>query len=58
MIEIIQGDVLFSGAKAVILAIDGAKRGLEDHIARAYAPRWPDAWREIHGAIDRDRPNG
>ena len=51
MIEIIQGDVLSSDADAVILAIDGAKRGMEGNIARAYARRWPDAWMEIEDEI-------
>ncbi len=51
MIEIIQGDVLTSDADAVILAIDGAKRGMEGNIARAYARRWPDAWMEIEDEI-------
>lgn len=51
MIEIIQGDVLSSNADAVILAIDGVKRGLEGNIARSYARRWPDAWMEIEDEI-------
>lgn len=51
MIEIVQGDVLAGQADAVILAVDGAKRGLEDNIARAYPRRWPDAWMEIQDEI-------
>ena len=37
MIKIVEGDVLASDADAVILTIDGAKRGLEGNIARSYA---------------------
>lgn len=58
MIEIIQGDVLSSEADAVILAIDGAKRGMEGNIARAYARRWPDAWMEIEDEIRYPIPLG
>jgi O-acetyl-ADP-ribose deacetylase (regulator of RNase III) len=58
MIEIIQSDVLSSGADAVILTIDGTKRGLEGNIARAFARRWPDAWMEIEDEIKYPIPLG
>ncbi len=58
MLELIQGDVLSSGADAVILTIDGAKRGMEGNIARAFARRWPDAWMEIEDEIKYPIPLG
>gem|GEM_PF-907623 len=58
MISIVEGDVLTSGADAVLLTIDGAKRGLEGNIARAYARRWPDAWMEIEDTIRYPVPLG
>jgi hypothetical protein len=58
MIEIIQEDVLAAKADALILTIDGAKRGMEGNIARAYARRWPDAWIEIEDEIKYPVPLG
>ena len=58
MIEIVHGDVLAARADAVILAIDGAKRGMEGNVARAYARRWPDAWMEIEDEIKYPVPLG
>jgi hypothetical protein len=58
VIEIVQGDVLAAQAHAVILAVDGAKRGMEGNIARAYSRRWPDAWMEIEDEIRYPIPLG
>lgn len=58
MIEIVQGDVLSAQADAVILTVDGAKRGMEGNIARAYARSWPDAWMEIEDDIRYPVPLG
>lgn len=58
MIEIVQGDVLSAQADAVVLAVDGAKRGMEGNIARAFARRWPDAWMEIEDDIRYPVPLG
>jgi len=58
MISIVEGDVLASGADAVVLTIDGAKRGMEGNIARAFARRWPDAWIEIEDSIRYPVPLG
>jgi len=51
MLEFVEGDVLSSTADAIVLTIDGAKKGMEGNIARSYARRWPDAWMEIEDAI-------
>lgn len=58
MIEIIQGDVLAAQADALILTIDGIKRGMEGNIARAYARRFPGAWMEIEDEINYPVPLG
>jgi hypothetical protein len=50
-IEIEFDDVLDARADAVVLTIDGARRGLEGNIARAFARRWPDAWTEIEDSV-------
>ncbi len=60
MIKLVHCDVLTAGhrANALILAIDGTKHWMEDHIARAYARRWPDLWRDLDGSIERDHCYG
>lgn len=58
MIEFVQGDVLSAQADALILTVDGANRGLEGNIARAYARRWPDAWMEIEDDVRYPIPLG
>lgn len=58
MLEFVEGDVLSSPADAVVLTIDGAKKGMEGNIARSYARRWPDAWMEIEDAIRYPVPLG
>lgn len=58
MIEIVESDVLSSSADAVILTIDGEKKGLEGNIARSYARRWPDAWMEIEDSMRYPVPLG
>lgn len=45
------GNVLDATADALILTIDGAKRGLEGNLARAFARRWPEAFEEIEDQI-------
>jgi hypothetical protein len=47
MLTIVHGDLLSAQADALILTIDGAKRGMEGNIARAFARRWEDAWIDI-----------
>jgi len=49
-IRIVHGDVLQAEADALLLTIDGSRRGLEGNIARAFAKRFPEAWESIEGA--------
>jgi len=58
MLEFVEGDVLSCPADAVVLTIDGAKKGMEGNIARSYARHWPDAWMEIEDAIRYPVPLG
>ena len=51
MLRVIQGNVLDAKADALIITIDGAKKGMEGNIARAFARRWPEVWAEIEEEI-------
>jgi O-acetyl-ADP-ribose deacetylase (regulator of RNase III) len=44
---LIHGDILDATADGLILTIDGAHKGMEGNLARAYARRWPDAYEEV-----------
>lgn len=57
-IDIIQGDVLSAKADAIILTIDGSRKGLEGNLARAFARRWPDAFMDIEDQIRYPVPLG
>jgi O-acetyl-ADP-ribose deacetylase (regulator of RNase III) len=57
-IRIIQGNVLDAKADAAIITIDGAKKGMEGNIARAFARRWPELWTEIEEEIPYPLPLG
>ena len=46
-VQILQGNALDARADALVLTTDGARRGMEGNIARAFARRWPDAFEEI-----------
>ncbi len=51
-------DVLDVHADALLLTLDGARKGLEGNIARAFARRWPDAFEEIAEQIGYPLPLG
>ena len=57
-LRVINGDVLEAKADALIITIDGAKRGMEGNIARVFARRWPEAWEEIEEEITYPLPLG
>lgn len=57
-IEIIQGDVLSAKADALILTIDGSRKGQEGNLARAFARRWPDAFMDVEDQISYPVPLG
>ncbi|MBZ0195702.1 MAG: hypothetical protein K8G78_11515 [Deltaproteobacteria bacterium] len=50
-IEIIHGDVLSAKADALILTIDGVRKGLEGNLARTFARKWPDAFMDVEDQI-------
>lgn len=56
--EIIHGDVLSAKADALILTIDGTRKGLEGNLARAFARRWPDAFLDVEDEIRYPVPLG
>ena len=50
-LEIVTGDVLDLAADALLLTIDGVKRGMEGNIARQFERRWPDDWEDLQRAV-------
>lgn len=50
-IELLAGDVLSSDADAVILTIDGARKGMGGNISRQFARRWPEDWEDIERGL-------
>jgi hypothetical protein len=57
-IKIIHGNALDTVAGSIIHTIDGARKGMEGNVARAFARRWPDAWMEIEGQVRYPLPLG
>ncbi len=53
---LVYGDVFDAVADGLLLTIDGAKKGMEGNVARAYARRWPDAFEEIEYEIPYPLP--
>jgi hypothetical protein len=47
VLRVLHGNVLDAIADALILTIDGAKKGMEGNIARAFARKWPEIWHEL-----------
>lgn len=58
ILRVVQGNVLDAKADALIITIDGAKKGMEGNIARAFARRWPEIWNEIEEEIPYPLPLG
>lgn len=57
-VEFLVGDVLESSGDALVLAVDGARRGLEGNIARAFARKWPDEWDDVERRVRYPIPLG
>lgn len=55
---LVYGDVLDAVADGLLLTIDGARKGMEGNVARAYARRWRDAFEEIEYEIPYPLPLG
>lgn len=51
-------DILDVEADALLLPIDGARRGLEGDIARQFARRWPEDWDDMLKALKFPIPLG
>lgn len=56
--ELITGDVFDTQADALLLTIDGTKRGMEGNIARQFARRWPDDWEDMQRDVRYPVPIG
>lgn len=57
-LELVTGNVLDARADALLLTIDGAKRGMEGNIARQFARRWPDDWEDMQRDVRYPVPIG
>lgn len=57
-ISIINKDILDSNSDAIILTVDGAKKGMEGNIARAFAKKYPNAWELLEYEISYPIPLG
>ena len=51
-ITIQKGNLFDSKAGAIILTVDGASKGMEGNITRAFARLYPDAWEELEYDIE------
>jgi len=52
------GNVLDASCDAILLTMDGAKKGLEGNIARAFSRRWPEAFAAIEDQVRYPVPLG
>lgn len=57
-ISMVNQNILDSTADAIILSIDGAKKGMEGNIARAFAKKYPTAWELLEYEITYPIPLG
>ncbi|MBI5847176.1 MAG: hypothetical protein HZB31_04380 [Nitrospirae bacterium] len=57
-VSIINGNVLEAQADALILTIDGARKGMEGNIARQFSRKWPEVWAELEDEISYPLPLG
>jgi O-acetyl-ADP-ribose deacetylase (regulator of RNase III) len=57
-LEFVAGDVLDVSSDALLLTIDGAKRGMEGNIARQFARRWPEDWEDMQQDVKYPIPIG
>jgi O-acetyl-ADP-ribose deacetylase (regulator of RNase III) len=57
-IRIVHANVLDASADALILAMDGARRGMGGTVAHGFARRWPEVFGEIEDQIGYPVPSG
>lgn len=57
-VQIVHGNVLDALADALVPTMDGARRGMEGNVARAFARRWPNAFADIEEQIAYPVPLG
>ncbi len=51
-VRVTVGDVFESEADGLVLSIDGLRSGMEGQVARAFAQRWPEAWRWVEQGVE------
>ena len=57
-LSLVAGDVLAATAEALVLTVDGIKRGMEGALARQFERRWPDDWTDISRTVKYPIPLG
>lgn len=57
-LEIITSNILETPANALLLTIDGSKRGMEGNLARQFERRWPEDWTDMQRDIPYPIPLG
>lgn len=58
VLEIINENILACNADAILLTIDGSKKGMEGNIARAFARKNPDLWEDMEERVIYPIPLG
>lgn len=57
-ISMVNENILDSNVEAIILTVDGAKKGMEGNIARAFLNKYPTAWELLEYEITYPIPLG
>lgn len=57
-IQVVSGNVLDCTSDALIITIDGARRGTEGNLARQFERRWPDDWADMQRIVPYPIPLG
>jgi hypothetical protein len=57
-IRVVQADLFSVKADALLLTIDGARRGLEGNLARQFARLHPDDWEDVEAQVRYPLPLG
>lgn len=57
-IQVLTGNALDSCSEALLITVDGTRRGMEGNLARQFERRWPDDWQDMQRNIPYPIPLG
>lgn len=57
-LHVVHADLFSVKADALVLTIDGARRGLDGNLARQFARRYPDDWEDVEAQVRYPLPLG